>query len=389
MSIPAPPNYTSTRWIMIAVAVSLVCVFMWQIRSILLYGLAAVMLVILITIPVGMLAKIGVGRIPAIIITIVGGVFLTVVLVLMVLPTLVEQFVILGEQITKGLEQIVQQWNSGEIQEKFPFLRDLELIDLQEMQIDIQTVRDVLQQGFDTLASVSGSVLPFIGGIANTFLSLLIVFFLTMFFLAEPETYKNGFIQLFPLWYRHRVRYILERLNNLLRRWIFGQVIGMTVTGVGTFLGLSLIGIQQAAALAVMTAFFSFVPNFGELISVCVALAVGAVQAPDRLVWIIIVIYGVSFLQGQMIGPLIASESVDIPPVVILLGQIVVARFFGVLGIILAVPIMVIMMVLVQEIYVRDILGDRGESKMPAKVADDDSVVMIDHRDDSLISDGV
>lgn len=389
MALSSPPNYSSTRWIMIAIAVGLVCLFLWQIRSILLFGFAAVMVVILITIPVGVLGRIGISRIPAIIMTIIGGVALSIILVLMVLPTLVEQFVILGEQITRGLEEIVRQWNSGEIQEQFPFLRDLEVIDLRENQINLDTIRDVTQQGLDTLGRVSGSVLPFIGGIANTFLSLLIVFFLTLFFLAEPETYKNGFIQLFPLWYRHRVRYILDRLNVLLRRWIFAQVIGMLITGLGTFLGLSLVGIQQAGALAVLTAFFSFVPNFGELISVGVALAVGAVQAPDRLVWIIIVIYGVSFLQGQVIGPLIASESVDIPPVVILLGQIVVARFFGVMGIVLAVPLMVIMVVLVQEIYVRDILGDTKDERVSVKSTGEQPMVIIDPQEDTLISDGV
>jgi predicted PurR-regulated permease PerM len=158
----------------------------------------------------------------------------------------------------------------------------------------------------------------------------------------------------------------MERLNTLLRRWIFAQLIGMIVSGIGTYIGLRLIGIEQAAALAVLTAIFSLVPNFGELIAVGGSLAVAAVQAPDRLMWVVVVIYGVSFLQNQVIGPLVTAESVNIPPVLILLGQIIVAGFFGVIGIILAVPILVIGMVVVQEVYIKDILGDDSPGDLTA-----------------------
>lgn len=353
---------SNLRWMLIIIAAVALSAFLWQIRSILLYGLAAIIFVILITIPVGQLGRLGVGRLPAIIITMVVLVLFSAVLVMIVLPTLVDQFAILGDQIGRGIEEVIRRWNSGEIHEQFPFLRDIELFEVSEQnRISIETLRNVAQQGLDTLGQLGGTVLPFIGGIANTLLSLLIVLFLTLFLLAEPNTYKDGFIKLFPLWYRHRIRHILERLNYLLRRWIYATIIGMIITGIGTYLGLSAVGIQQAGALAIMTSFLSFVPNFGELFAVLISLAVGLVQAPDRLVWIVIVIYGVSFVQGQLIMPLITSESVKIPPVLILLGQIIVARFFGVTGIILAVPILVIVMVLVQEVYVRDILGDVDE----------------------------
>ncbi len=126
-------------------------------------------------------------------------------------------------------------------------------------------------------------------------------------------------------------------------------------------------------------------PNFGELLAVLVALAVGAVQAPDSLGWIIVVIYGVSFVQGQIIGPLIAAETLNIPPVLILLGQIVVAGFFGVMGIVLAVPIVAIGMVIVQEVYIKDILGDDNKYIESNSQNDDNAGQYVD----DLMPDGV
>lgn len=384
----APPNYSNARWFMIAAGLGILFLVLWNVRNILMLALLAIILEIFITIPVGYLGKYGVKRLPAILLTFLGIFIMLSLVVMLVLPILINQFEELGNTIVRGVERIANAWNTGEIQEQFPFLRDLELAE--DFRLSSDQVQDIARQGIDALSQLGGQVLPIFGGIANTFLSTLIVIFLTIFFLADPNRYKEGFIQLVPLWYRHRARHILTRINILLRRWIFAQMIGMLITGTGTFIGLSLVGIQQAGALAVLTAIFSFVPNFGELIAVLTALSVGVVQAPDRLIWIVIVIYGVSFLQGQIFGPLIAAETVNIPPVLILLGQIIVGGFFGVAGIVLAVPIMAIGMVLVQEVYVRDILGDPsigGGSQGDDAIGEKSSLVV--SRDDGLVTDGV
>jgi predicted PurR-regulated permease PerM len=343
---------------MIALGLIILGAILWTIRNILMLGFAAVILVVLITIPVRFLRRFGIGRTPAIILTFLGIFFLLYLITALLLPILIEQFIALTTvTIPSGIERIVDFVNSGELQQRIPFLEDLEFAD--EFRIDSELIQNVAQQALDTIRSLGGTVVPFVSGLANTLLSILIVFFLSIFFLGDPDRYQRGLIQLAPLWYRHRVRFILERIYHSLRRWIYAVILGISITGIGTFIGLTMVGIEQAAALAVLTALFSFIPNFGELMAAIVALAVGAVQAPDSLFWIIVVIYGVSFIQGQIFGPLITSESVDVPPVLILLGQIIVGGFFGFLGILLAVPLIVVVMVLIQEIYIKDILGDR------------------------------
>jgi predicted PurR-regulated permease PerM len=361
------PNNSYARWVLLSLATLLVLVVLWNIRSMLLLALAAVILVIFISIPVSLLARFNLARVPAIILTLVVGVAAIYLMGLMVLPTIAAQFVTLAtETVPRGVQEIGEFLSREELEERLPFLAEIDFSE--EFQIDANMIRDIGEHLMTALTQVGGSVLPFVGGVANTLLSILIVIFLSLFFLADPKRYKNGFVRLFPLWYRHRVQHIQERLNYLLRRWLFGVMIGMLFTGLGTFAGLTLIGIREAAALAVLAALFSIVPNFGELLTVFFALVVGVVQAPDRLLLIVAIIYGVSLIQGQVVGPLVASETVNIPPVLILLGQIIVAGFFGFLGLILAVPIIVITMVLVQEVYIKDILGDTGERPGEAPV---------------------
>lgn len=381
------PSFNSSRWIWIAIGLSLVGFVLWNIRNIMLYGLGAIILVILTTMPVRFLARYKIKRTPAIILSLLAGVVVVYIVTAVLLPTFVEQFIRLGDTITEGVDRVVEWWNNGEFQESFPFLVNLPRIsapqpnilsldnlrvnpftyqvsvvnfDTQSVQIDAETVRSLGEQALNAVGQLGGTVLPFITGLANTLLTLIIVLFLTMFFLAEPDKYTKGFITIFPLWYRHRVEYILNRIDYLLRRWIVSQMIGMGITFVGTYIGLAILGIQQAVALAILTAIFSLVPNFGQLLAVLVAVLVASVQAPDNLIWIIVIIYGVSFIQGQILAPILTSGAVNIPPVLFLLGQIIIAGFFGVLGIILTGPMLVILMVIVQEVYVKDILGDRG-----------------------------
>ena len=392
---PPIPQYSNTRWMMIGVSLFAVLFFLWTVRNILMLGLMAVIVVVLITIPVKYLVRIElfgfrINRTIAIILTFLGLFAIVFLMFLLVLPTVFTQFEELGTIITQGAQDLIDQWNNGEIQEEFPFLADLELEE--QLNFDFDQVQDIAQQAISALGRLGGSVLPIFGGLANTIFSGLVVLFLSLYFLASPDTYTNGFIALAPLWYRHRVRHILDRLYRLLRRWIFATATGMIITGLGTFIGLTLVGIEQAAALAILTAVFSFVPTFGELLSVVVALSVGVVQAPDRLILIVAVIYGVSFVQGQIIAPILASESVEIPPVLILMGQIIVGSFFGVTGIVLAVPIMAIVMVIIQEVYVKDILGDKSAGANIPKEGEGTPMVidaLTRESDESLMSDGV
>jgi predicted PurR-regulated permease PerM len=137
----------------------------------------------------------------------------------------------------------------------------------------------------------------------------------------------------------------------------------MLLVGAGTALGLALIGIQQWVALGVLAGVMSFIPNFGPIGALIPSIAVAIIQAPQYLFVVVLIIYGISFIQSQVVGPILASENMNLAPVLILIGQIVFGLFFGFLGIMLAVPLTAITVVLIEEIYIKDILGDTPDNK--------------------------
>lgn len=363
----------TTRWVLVAIITVIILVATWLVRNILLLALASVILVVLVTMPIRLLVRRGMPRTPATLISLVGILVFLAILLLVAFPSLIEQFSTLATvTVPTGIRELIDSWNSGEIQQQYPFL---ESIDRESLNLEA-LVNSFGTQIADAAGQLGASVLPVVSGLASTILSLLIVIFLSMYFLADPKMHEEGVVKLFPLWYRDRMREIIARLDATLRGWLQATLLSMVFVGVGTWIGLTLLGIQQAAALGVLAGLLSFVPNFGPILALIPSIAVGIVQAEGSLWVIVLIIYGMSFLQSQVVGPLLVSESISMPPVLVLMGQLISVVFFGFIGIMLSVPITAILMVLVQEIYIKDVLGDRVQ-------------VREDSFDDELMADGV
>jgi predicted PurR-regulated permease PerM len=355
----------TSRWVLMAAFVLVFLFALWIVRDIVLLTLLAVILVVGLTIPIRLLVRRGMPRVAAIILSLVGIIAIIVSLTILALPSLVVQFTALAtETVPAGINRLVDDWNSGRLKQEYPVLENVEPL-LQN--IDQQQINDFIRQAGDFVGDLGGRGLALVGNVIAILLNTLVLIFLTLYFLAEPDTYQEGLIKLFPIWYRQRVRAILIRLELMLRKWLQATLLSMIFVGVLTWIGLQVLGLQQAVALGVLTGLFSFIPNFGPILALIPSLAVGIVQAPQNLGWVVVIIYGTSFLQSQIISPILLAESLNMPPVLVLIGQIVAYLFFGFMGALLAVPIIAILIVVVQEVYIRDILGDFPASEQPPR----------------------
>lgn len=355
---------TTTRYILTALVIIMLLLAAWFIRGILMLTLASVILVTLFSMPIRFFMRRGISRAVASILSLVLFVTLISALFAIALPDLFRQFTLLATVIIpQGIEALVDRWTSGAIQQQFPFLQGITSNDIQNL------IDNLAGQLAQSLGQLGISVLPVIGGVTDVILSVLIVIFMSMYLLVDPDGHQNGVIRLFPISYRDRVREIFARLDITLRGWLKATVISMAFVGFFTWAGLALLGIQQALALGVLAGLLSFIPNFGTIIALIPSIAVGIIQTPEHIGWIFIVIYGVSFVQTQIFTPIIVAGSIKLPPVLVLLGQIIAGAFLGFLGIMLAVPITAILMVLVQEVYIKDMLGDKAVPERAASTS--------------------
>lgn len=190
-----------------------------------------------------------------------------------------------------------------------------------------------------------------------------IVLFLGAFFTAQPRLYRDGILALVPKSKTSRAKEVLSELGVTLRNWLAGKLFAMVIEGILTYIGLRILGVPMALSLAVIAAILCFIPNFGPVLAMIPAVLVGASEGMDTVLFIIILYVIIQAIESNILTPLIQLKLIRIPPALIIIAQVVMGVFTGALGIILATPFVAILMVLVQQLYIKDSLGKSLEQE--------------------------
>ncbi|MGD9563652.1 MAG: AI-2E family transporter [Pyrinomonadaceae bacterium] len=209
--------------------------------------------------------------------------------------------------------------------------------------------------GFALLEGVGGFFSSTIGAVGNFFIVILLSIYLAI----EPRFYTRGFTNLFSIGKRTRVRQILFAVGDTLRWWLIGKVCSMVFIGLLTWIGLSLLGVPLALALGLIAGLLSFIPNFGPIISALPAILLGFVESPMQGLYVLILYVGIQLIESNLVTPFIERETVELPPALTIVFQLALAALVGGLGLVLATPLLAVLIVVVQMVYVEDILGDR------------------------------
>lgn len=208
------------------------------------------------------------------------------------------------------------------------------------------------------LSGVGGVFTSTVGALGN----IAIVVLLAIYLASEPRFYSQGFVRLFPIPRRQRVTEILHQVYESLRWWLIGKFGSMLFIGILTWIGLSILGVPIALTLALLAGLLSFIPNFGPILSAIPALLIAFVDSPITAVYVLILYVGVQIIESNLITPLIERETVELPPALTVVFQLGLGTLVGGLGLVLATPLLALIVVVVQLVYLQDILGDKQEA---------------------------
>lgn len=208
------------------------------------------------------------------------------------------------------------------------------------------------------VSSVVGGVTNIFRGTLNLLVNGFIILFIGIYGAVAPHKYVDGVVWLVPPSRRPRAREIIHAIGRALRWWLTGRFIMMLIVGVLTALGLSLAGIPSPVALGLVAALFSFVPYVGPVVSVLPALLVASILSVTKVLYVLLVYSVVQVLESYLIDPLVQERAVHIPPAVVITAQFIGGIGAGAVGVLLATPLAVVVIVLVQTLYIEDVLGD-------------------------------
>lgn len=201
--------------------------------------------------------------------------------------------------------------------------------------------------------TVATSTLGFVTG-------LLVVVVTALYFAIAPTFYRDGVVRLFPLRYRPRARAVLTEIGHTLQWWLLGQAIDMAVVGVLSGVGLMLLGVPLALALAVLAGLLTFVPYFGPIVSAIPAIIVAGTQGWSTVFWVVAIYLACHAVEGYLVAPFVQRRTVQLPPALTVFSMTIMAALFGMLGLVVATPVLAAVLVVVRDVYIGDILGDPG-----------------------------
>ncbi|MEX0668160.1 MAG: AI-2E family transporter [Candidatus Saccharimonadales bacterium] len=209
---------------------------------------------------------------------------------------------------------------------------------------------DSLQQELsDRFSGASEPVLAFMGRIFSNVVSTLTVLVVTFFMLVEGPRWIKKFWDLTPKNHRKHRQNLAAKMYRIITAYVNGQLLIATINGLVTFIVLSIVGIPYALSLAAISALLGLIPVIGTTLGAVIIIGVGFFESLTAA--IILAIYFVIYQQveNNVIQPAIQSRSLGMSPLLILISVILGFSLAGILGGLLAIPIMGCLRILILD----------------------------------------
>jgi predicted PurR-regulated permease PerM len=216
----------------------------------------------------------------------------------------------------------------------------------------------------DHPARLFGPIEQIAGTVIAVAVSLLLIVLAAFLVAVNPTVLVDSFLRLLPEARRDQARDVLAGVRTAWLGWMIAVGVDMLVLGGLLFVGMEIIGLQFAVGFAVFSAFMTVIPNYGSVISAVPPILDGLAQSPGKALLVLIIYLIVNQIEGNLILPLIMARTVDMHPAVVTIGLLVMGALFGLIGVLIAIPLLSLAVILVQALWIepqeaRSALADR------------------------------
>jgi predicted PurR-regulated permease PerM len=211
-----------------------------------------------------------------------------------------------------------------------------------------------LNDFFQNLTSGFGngnSVIQNTVGVFNGALDAIAVLVISFYLVAEEKGMKTFVAALIPSHHHEFTLGLINKIQKKMGLWVLGQVIISFGIFLFTYIGLSLLHVQYALVLALLSGLFEVVPYIGPFLSAIPAMFIGFIQYPSLAIWVAILYLLVHEVEGYVLVPKIMEKTVGTSPLLTLLALLIGYQLYGVLGLLISVPLATALTVIVNEFW--------------------------------------
>ena len=326
------------RTVLGALALIVIGLLTWELRWVLLVLFGAVVLAVALDVPITLLRRLlPLNRPAALIVVLVSLVLLGGVLGQLLLPELLEQI----EQLTTLLPALALRLSS--LARQVDWLPDLE--------------QQLMALGtWERLQPLGGQLLGLAGGAANTTIQMLLMALLAILLALDPRSHQKVIVSLTPSFWRPQMKHLLGESRQALGGWLAGMTLSAVSVFLLTWAGLALLGLPLALLSALVCGLLTFVPTIGPTAATLLPLAVGLLVSPAKMVQVLVLRIILQNAEAFLLTPVLLRRTVNLLPTVALTAQLCLGALLGLPGVLLALPLVVVLQVLFEEVLVKEVM---------------------------------
>ena len=217
-------------------------------------------------------------------------------------------------------------------------------------------INTIIEQAIASAASFSADlarrILQAFFGFASSIVQLVVVPVLTYYFLRDWRILKDQIIMLFAAESHSKVRKIIEEMAIVVSAYIRGQAIISVIIGLIVFSGMYLSGVGYPLVLGLLAAGTETIPIVGPIIGSIPAIMLAYLVSPSLAFKVIVFYIIVHQLENHIIVPNIMGHTINLHPVVVIISLLIGYQLFGIVGMMVAVPLTALLRVLIKYSWI-------------------------------------
>ena len=212
----------------------------------------------------------------------------------------------------------------------------------------IQSITERLNGILNFTFSGIGSVVGIIGDIVITVMTMPVI----LYYLLKDGNKVIPFVtRMFPTRSQHKISVMLNEMNQQVSSYIRGQITVAICVGFTYIIGYTLIGLPYGVTIGMIAGLLTIIPYIGSIIGLTPALIIGFVTNPTLALHVLLVFVIEQLIESRVLQPLILGSSLKMHPVTILIILLAAGKMFGLVGLLIAVPVYAVVKVFITHFF--------------------------------------
>ncbi|EHQ88043.1 AI-2E family transporter [Desulfosporosinus youngiae] len=176
---------------------------------------------------------------------------------------------------------------------------------------------------------------------------------IAIYFLADWKDLGEGFFRIIPQRWRMEWRRLWQDINHIVRQYVRGDLFVALIVGILIGVGVKLVGMDYALLIGLICGVFDLIPYFGPALGAVPAVLLALTHSPVMALKVLLIIFVVQQLEGNVISPKLMGESVGLHPLWVVFALLACGEIAGFWGLFLAVPLAAVIRVILKHVYFR------------------------------------